>query len=114
MKNMILASKDSLFLVNNALFFKKFGYNVIHANDFMHAMNNIKTLADTNEKVNILIIKSREFNEDDHYFLNKIFQIDRNIMVFILANRQLAENDKIHFLDYNSSPMEIIENLNKK
>ena len=34
MKNMLLASNDSLFLVNNNLFFKRFGYNVTNASDY--------------------------------------------------------------------------------
>ena len=111
MKNMILASQDSLFLVNNALFFKQFGYKVIHANDYMHALNNIKTLVDTNEKINVLVVKSRDFNDNDHYRLNKIFQVDKKIMVFVLSNNQMEQNKNMQFLDYYSSPMEIIENL---
>ena len=110
---MILVSQDSLFLVNNALFFKQFGYKVIPANDYMHAMNNIKTLADTNEKINVLVVKARDFNENDHYQLNKIFQIDNKIMVVILSNNQMTEKQNLQFLDYYSSPMEIIENINQ-
>jgi len=110
---MILASQDSLFLVNNALFFKRFGYNVIHANDYMHALNNIKTLANTHEKINVLVVKSRQFNDDDHYQLNKIFQVDSNIMVVVLSNIQITEYNNLQFLDYYSSPMEIIDNINK-
>ena len=113
MKNMILASQDSLFLVNNALFFKRFGYNVTNANDYFHAINNIKTLADTNKKINILVIKSRLFSEEDEMQLHEILNIDKDILIVILSDTKGKNDEHMLFLDYYSSPMEIIDNLQK-
>mgnify|MGYP006307492961 CR=1 FL=1 len=108
---MIIASKDSLFLVNNTMFFKRFGYKVIHANDYVHALNNIKTLAETHEKINILIVKTRDFTEEDKYNLQRILKIDKNIMVVVLSEKTEKQEKNLFFLDYYSSPMEIIENI---
>jgi hypothetical protein len=110
---MILASKDSLFLVNNALFFTRFGYNVKNANDYFHAINNIKTLAETNEKINILVVKSRLFNDEDESQLHRILDIDKEILIVVLSNKKGTDEENVHVLDYYSSPMEIIDNLGK-
>ncbi len=114
MKNMIIASKDSLFLVNNSMFFKRFGYKVSHANDYIHALNNIKTLCATNEKIDIMIVKIRSFSDDDSYQLEKILAIDSQIKIIIVSNTNFPDNENLKFIDYYSSPMEIVENLNKQ
>lgn len=111
MKNMLLASNDSLFLVNNNLFFKRFGYNVTNASDYLHAVNNIKMLAQTKEKINFLVIKSRHFDKEEELQLNKILTMDNEIVVVVLSDKQRTNDEKIHFIDYYASPMQIIDSL---
>ncbi len=111
MKNMIIASEDSLFLINNAIFFKRYGYNVTHANDYVHAINSIKILSETSERVGTLVVKTREFTNDDRYHLDKITKIDKNIVIVILSNQKMETHKNLQFLDYHSSPIEIIEKI---
>ncbi len=114
MKNMIIASRDSLFLVNNSMFFKRFGFNVSHANDYIHALNNIKTLSSTNDKIDIMIMKTREFSDAESYHLEKILAIDNQIKIIVLSDTNYPDNENLQFIDYYSSPMEIVEKLNNK
>ncbi len=110
---MILASKDSLFLVNNALFFKRFGYKVINANNYTHAINNIKILSNTNDKINILVIKARSFNNDDQINLQNILNFDKDIYIIVLSDEKREDENHLQYINYYASPMEIIDNLGK-
>jgi hypothetical protein len=83
----------------------------MNASDYIHAINSIKTLADTNEKINILIIKSRNFSKEDKLYLRKIVGLDHDIFVIVLSDQKEYIDQNVQFIDYYASPIEIIDRL---